>query len=108
MEFLNFALILIVSFEITGYFNRLNNKINTIRNTGKGVNEMSKICNELVGKKCIFSLFGENIVIDSMPVCTILDVDEQFIKVLRKGKKDKERISIIRIDDIRSIELVEE
>ena len=35
---------------------------------------MSKICNELVGKKCNFLKFGE-IVVGSMPVYTILEVD---------------------------------
>lgn len=91
---------------MTSKFNRLNSKIDKIKSVSKGGKYMSKICNELVGKKCYLSKFGE-IVVGSMPVCTILEVDEQFIKVSTKDKKNKEKISIIRIDDISSIELVE-
>ena len=106
MEFFIFALILIGGAEMTSKFNRLNSKIDKIKSVSKGEKDMSKICNELVGKKCNFLKFGE-IVVGSMPVYTILDVDEQFIKVSTKDKKGKEKISIIRIDDISSIELVE-
>ena len=106
MEFLIFALILISGAEMISKFNRLNSKIDKIKSVSKGEKNMSKICNELVGKKCNFLKFGE-IVVGSMPVYTILEVDEQFIKVSTKDKKGKEKISIIRIDDISSIELVE-
>lgn len=106
MEFFVFTLLLIGCAEMASKFNRLNSKIDKIKSISKGEKDMSKICNELVGKKCKFLKFGD-IVIGSTPVYKILDVDEQFVKVSTKDKKNKEKISIIRIDDISSIELVE-
>ena len=107
MNFFIVMIVILMWIEIESGFNRINCKLDRMNSVRKGEKDMSKICNELVGKKCSFVQYGE-VIIGSMPVYTILDIDEEYIKVSRKYKKNKEKVSIIRIDNINSIELVEE
>ena len=75
----------------------------------KSVVEMSKLISELKGKKCTiqFDASIDNI-FDNELECTIVDVDDEWIKITYtvKNKKAEETVSkIVRIDNIDSIEL---
>ena len=76
---------------------------------------MSKLINELVGKKCILYL-DEN-ALDSMDSllddeleCEVIDVDEEWVKVVSEKKQKKENVkitSLIRIDNINGVKMVD-
>jgi len=67
----------------------------------KGATDMSKIINNLVGKKCRLGILG----IDGE--VTVLDVDEEWIKYEYTDKKGNKCIKIQRIKDIAEISLLD-
>lgn len=77
--------------------------------------DMSKLINELVGKKCILYL-DEN-ALDSMDSllddeleCEVIDVDEEWVKVVSEEKQKKENVkitSLIRINNINGVKMVD-
>lgn len=65
---------------------------------GTGGSQMSKIILDLKGKQCKLTL-------ESMLIkCEILEVDEEWIKIIELEKKDP-KTKLIRIDDIKSVEM---
>lgn len=77
---------------------RLERKIRQIENKNNGGNEMSKIIKDLVGMDCTLDVEY------SECKCTIVDVDEDWVKIIEHEKK-KDTTKIIRIDSIDSITL---
>lgn len=76
---------------------------------------MSKLINELVGKKCILNL-DENALdsiaglLDNNLECEVIDVDEEWVKVVSEEKQKKENVkitSLIRIDNINGVKMVD-
>ena len=76
---------------------------------------MSKLINELVGKKCILNL-DENALdsiaglLDNNLECEVIDVDEEWVKVVSEKKQKKENVkitSLIRIDNINGVKMVD-
>ncbi len=67
----------------------------------KGATDMSKIINNLVGKKCRLGILG----IDGE--VTVLDVDEEWIKYEYTDKKGNKCVKIQRIEDISEIALLD-
>lgn len=76
---------------------------------------MSKLINELVGKKCILNL-NENALdsiaglLDNNLECEVIDVDEEWVKVVSEKKQKKENVkitSLIRIDNINGVKMVD-
>ena len=59
--------------------------------------DMSKIINELVGKKCRLAVYGE---------ITVLDADDEWIKFEFSYKKGTKCIKIMRVDELSEIELL--
>lgn len=80
------------------------------RKSEKGALKMSQIINDLKGKKCNMVLRDSiDSLFDNKLACTVLETDEEWIKVscVKEDKKkgtSSETIRIIRIDDIESIE----
>lgn len=77
--------------------------------------DMSKLINELVGKKCILYL-DENALdsiaglLDDELECEVIDVDEEWVKVVSEEKQKKENVkitSLIRINNINGVEMVD-
>ena len=64
---------------------------------------MSKIINELVGKKCKISC-SDGL---TSEICHVLEVDEDWVKMRYDSKKEKDCIKIIRIDTVDHIEVIE-
>lgn len=87
---------------------KLERKVKLLERKLKGENEMSKIITYLLGKECkirseeVFGVFGE-----TERNCTVLELDEEWVKVSYNDKKGKKFIKILRIEDIDSIEISE-
>ncbi len=67
----------------------------------KGATDMSKIINELIGKKCKLGILG----IDGE--VNVLDADEDWIKFEYTDKKGNKCVKIQRIEDISEIALLD-
>lgn len=63
----------------------------------KGVDDMSKIINELVGKRCRLEVYGE---------ITVLDADDEWLKFEYTDKKGNKCVKIQRIDELTEIDLL--
>lgn len=102
--FISLAILLCYS-AYPGKVNRLEAKVSKLEKKQRGESEMSRIIAELVGKRC--KLVEED-TIGEAKVCTVLDVDEEWVKYSYGDKKKGPQTKIIRIDHIKSVDLVEE
>lgn len=85
---------------------KLEKKLIAIKRNGKGENTMSKLISDLKGSKCLIEC-EEVFFSDSTSVeCDVIDCDDEWIKVRYKDKKGTEKVKIIRIENIESIELL--
>lgn len=105
MGWLSFILILCYS-AYPGKVKKLEGKVKTLERKVKGENNMSKIISELIGKECVIKteealLFAGN----NEVKCIVLDADDEWIKFTYKDKKGVEKIKILRIDSLDSVEL---
>lgn len=86
----------------------LKRKLRLAEGNTKGENIMSKLISDIKGQKCLIKseevIFGK----ESVNVeCEILDADDEWIKIRFKDKKDNLITQIIRIDILKSLELVD-
>lgn len=77
----------------------LERKVKKLERNVNGGNKMSGIIKELIGREC--TIDGDGFFSTR---CTILDVDDEWVKLIVHEKK-KELTKIIRIDNIDSITL---
>lgn len=63
----------------------------------QGEPDMSKIINELVGKRCRLDVYGE---------ITVLDADDEWLKFEFTDKKGNKCVKIMRVDELSEIELL--
>ena len=86
---------------------KLESKIKKLERNMKGENYMSKLLSELINKKCIL-ICGEDILIDNrMEVeCTILDVDDEWIKFTFTDKKGLNKTQMSRVEAIESVQII--
>lgn len=88
---------------------KLESKVKKLQREQRGVSEMSKIISALVGQDCKLKtednafLFGS----EEM-VCTVLDADDEWIKLTYCDKKNVRKTKILRVDAIESVELAGE
>jgi len=67
---------------------------------------MSKVLNDLKDKLCIIITDGtHSLGGKALNEGTITDVDDEWVKITFKDKHENTKIKIIRIDDIKSIEI---
>ena len=78
---------------------KLENKIKKLERKEKGNAEMSRLLQEMIGKKptIIGELFGTNF-------WEVVDVDEEWVKLRYVDKTGKEKIKLQRIEDIQAVE----
>ncbi len=74
---------------------------NKLKKYEKGATDMSKIINELVGKKCRLGILGVN------GEVTVLDADDEWIKFEYTDKKGNKCVKIQPIDELSEIELLD-
>lgn len=92
-----------------GKIKKLESKVKKFERNQRGGCEMSDIIASLIGKQCkiktdegtLFSSNGET-------NFSVLDADDEWIKLSYINKKHGEKIRVIRIDSISSIELISE
>ncbi len=89
-----------------GRVRKLESKVKKLQIKEKGDKSMSKIINELVGKQC--KIVTEELVINDNFDCTVLECDDEWIKISYTDKKNNVITKILRIDNIDSIELKSE
>ena len=78
---------------------KLENKIKKLERKEKGNIEMSRLLQEMIGKKPIIT--GVYIGPDNWEV---VDVDEEWVKLRSVDKKGKEKFKLQRIEDIQTVE----
>lgn len=78
---------------------KLEQKIKKLERKEKGNAEMSRLLQEMIGKKPIIT--GVYIGPDNWEV---VDVDEEWVKLRRVDKKGKEKFKLQRIEDIQTVE----
>jgi hypothetical protein len=102
------ALIIILCFaSYPGKVRKLESKVRNIERKQKGENTMSKIIHELVDKTCKITTNGDSILdIESGSICTVLDVDDEWIKITYTDKKNNTKTQVLRIDCIDNIEII--
>ncbi len=78
---------------------KLENKIKKLERKEKGNAEMSRLLQEMIGKKPIIT--GVYIEPDNWEV---VDVDEEWVKLRSVDKNGKEKFKLQRIEDIQAVE----
>lgn len=109
MEFFGvMAFILVLSYsDYPNKTKRLAREIKRLKRGIKGANEMSMLLNELVGKDCEIKMVEDAIsFVSTNLICTVLDVDDEWLKIILKNRKDELVEKLIRVENIESIELI--
>lgn len=108
MEFFGvMAFILVLSYsDYPSKTKKIARELKRLKRKLKGENEMSKLLSELVGKDCEIKMEEDTISFASTDlICTVVDVDDEWLKVILKNQKDKLVEKLIRVENIESIEL---
>lgn len=110
LGFLALAIVLCYMPNITKV-TKLEQKVNKLRNSinkVKGENEMSKLIEELVGKKCSLKVDESwDLVGSGLLMCDIISADEEWVKLTYEDKKKNMHTALIRIDSIKGVEIME-
>ena len=101
MGWFSFIILLCYS-SYPGKVKRLEKKVKKFERNKKGEGSMSKIISSLVGQVC--KIESEEDIFEDF---TILEVDDEWIKISNTNKKGNTKITILRVEDIKNIELVE-
>ena len=104
MGWIVFAIVLCYA-SYPGRVRKLESKVKKLQTKQKGDVKMSKIISELIGKQC--KIETEDIINGSID-CTILDSDDEWVKLTYTDKKNNMFTKILRIEAINSIELKSE
>ena len=110
MGYLGFIalIILFIYSDYPAKIKKMESKIKKLEKILKGENSMSKILSELINKKCeLISEEGLALVSKREIECTILDVDDDWIKINFNDKKGVNKTQIIRVDRIERVSLIE-
>lgn len=100
-----FAFCILISYSgLPGRVSILERKIRNTKNDKEKI-KMSKMIKELTGKKCNIEIRG--VFTEVKPICHILEVDDEWVKIEETKNKNKS-IELIRIDDISKIKLIQE
>ena len=88
---------------------KLEAKVKKLERNKKGEFTMSKIISSLIGCNCKIRteealLFNGNTEVS----CSVLDADDEWIKISYNDKKGISKIRILRIDSITNVEIVSE
>lgn len=104
MEFLGLLALAIILFY-SSYPNRvekLEKEIKKLKKQNEKEIEMSKIINDLLGKTCKITRSDGTLLLDAL----IVDVDTEWVKMQKTDKKNVTTVEIIRIEDIKKVEMI--
>lgn len=83
---------------------RLEQQIKKLKRKTNDNKSMSKILSGFIGKKCVLvSEYGNNIIAVKEIPCTVLDVDEDWIKYIYITEQGFEIVQTIRIENINKV-----
>ena len=108
MEFFGLiAFVLIMAYSsYPSKVKKLEKKLIAIKRDRKVENTMSKLISDLNGHRCLIEweevFFSGGTAVE----CDVIDYDDEWIKIRYKDKKDIEKVKIMRIENIKSIELI--
>lgn len=107
MEWISwFCLIILIYYSsYPAKIKRIEKEVAKMKRKLNGGADMSRLIVELVGKKC--KITNENGSQNSF-IYTILDADDEWVKVSYTDKKDVVETEIIRIDSIKKVDLIAE
>jgi len=90
--------------DYSGKVKKLKKRVKLLEKKQKGGEGMSKIISELVNTECkmVVSLEGE---LSKTLTCTVLDADEEWVKIRYQNKKQEEVVKIIRIENVLEVNL---
>lgn len=81
-------------------------KSNHKKHDGKELNVMSKILEDLVGKRCKLKINDDIFEDYGKFKCDILEVDEEWLKFSYKNKQGETKIRIIRIEALEHVDIL--
>ena len=84
---------------------KLEKKVKRLEKKLKGDTIMSQLIKDLIGKKCKIT---KDVPVQQVVVSVILDVDDEWVKVMSTDKKNVSTTELIRIETIQNIVLVDE
>jgi len=98
-------MILILYSSYPAKVKKLERELAKIKRKLNGDNEMSRLITDLVGKKCKITNEDSS---QNAWIYTIIDADDEWVKVSYSTKKDEVKTEIIRIDVIKKVNLIAE
>ncbi len=105
-----FAFVLAIGcLTLPGKIKKLEAKVKRLEKQRNGAGAMSKLMEQLIGKECI--LISENglaIAGKAEFPCEILDCDDEWVKIRLVNKKGQKTVKMMRLDDIESVQLLNE
>lgn len=105
MGWFSFIILLCYS-SYPGRVKKLEKEVKKFKRNEKGEYSMSSIISKLVGEKCKIKT-TEALSLGSLECdCTVLEADEEWIKISYSDKKCNSKIKILRIEVIDNIELI--
>ena len=95
-------MILFFGIDSSSKLRRMQGRVKSLERNRKGEKTMSRFLKEMIGKKPMITreLIGTN---DWL----VVDVDEDWVKLSKTDKKGQKKTKLMRIEDIRSVELLE-
>lgn len=95
-------MLFIFGIDSSNKLKRMQGRIKSLERNRKGEKTMSRFLKEMIGKKPMITseLIGTN---DWL----VVDVDEDWVKLSKTDKKGQKKTKLMRIEDIRSVELLE-
>ena len=98
-----FHLAFVLWIESFSKLKRMRRRIKTLEKNRKGDKKMSRFLKEMIGKRP--TIKGE---LSEIKDWFVMDVDEDWVKLSKTNKKGQKETKLMRIEDIRSVELLED
>ena len=104
MGWFSFMILLCYS-SYPGKAKKLEKEVKKLKRNEKGKYNMSSIISKLVGEKCKIKAEEPLFLGSTECDCTVLEADDEWIKISYSDKKGNGKIKILRIESINDIEL---
>ncbi|MBF0787746.1 MULTISPECIES: hypothetical protein [unclassified Streptococcus] len=105
IDFILLITLAYLGWSINDKFAKLTKRIYKLGRQENGGCEMSQLLKELEGEQCKFQ-FDDIVNYDYL--YSVLEVDEEWVKLRHTDKKGNSIVKIVRIDTIKEIEIVEQ
>ena len=96
-------MVFIFGIDSSNKLKRMQGRIKSLERNRKGEKTMSRFLKEMIGKRP--TIKGE---LSEIKDWFVMDVDEDWVKLSKTNKKGQKETKLMRIEDIRSVELLED